>query len=899
MKRTTASSGKTRLPETPRPGASPSERSDLVSSPETGENARIIALQGRVTLTATILSNNGSGLISNNGGGILSEQGGSLIGKTKFYGLRAVRSVKQANNLVPVANALVVLADAAGDPVRDEQGELYTARTDAEGRYVFARAPRDRALVAVCQVPEGPTQVATLVPPNVATADMDVASTVMTAYVLDRYARSQSDPQAALARLPADLEAKVRQATRAALTEPPAQLDVETALRVIDKLRAETESLDALYEEVRRVMVIAGQADLGTGGQATEARFGNLTAFVTAPDGTRYLMDGGNGRLWRLVDGRLQIAAGLGGGIDDIPDPPAGAPALAVNLGRIVDFALDSNGRPLLLSEKRLDRVNNEGNLERLWVAGEEQSARSVIPVPNGGAVINLGNSLLGVAGAIAPAAPPLNRVSIEYVVRTPEGDWYYLVGSRNTTWWQSQQGGGATQLTVPDSIKLSDPFAEDYHFVRGLDGEGAFVVSDERGALIFVSPRDQSVTRISPDVTSQWPELMRPGPVRTDFSGGSVMKSYRTLGVGGSPPGGRWIRSGRAIGILDAKGQMTMLAGNGVVSPSGSSVNTPTALQTPLSALLDAQGRLLVVESSSRQVLRVQDQVASLFVGVPWDQGSIIRPGEGDPGNYVLTPGGTTLNLAFGNGYSAGPQEAYLLGPRFLRAASDGAVWLLDGTRFVRKVSAQGVETIASLPILGEIRDIWPTSTNEAMVMVWTKEEMMVVPMSRLLAGPALFTIPTPPKPPYDPDADDEEEFVNERNLADGMVQLPDGTWLLRAFQHTWRCETGKPPVDLGADGLNLSWGENESHGARMAFTESGGVVFAARRHIYRINTTSGVYTPIAGSGTGLLGGDMPDTGLIHVKGISTTPEGDLLIADVGARQVKRVPAASWRANP
>jgi hypothetical protein len=130
---------------------------------------------------------------------------------------------------------------------------------------------------------------------------------------------------------------------------------------------------------------------------------------------------------------------------------------------------------------------------------------------------------------------------------------------------------------------------------------------------------------------------------------------------------------------------------------------------------------------------------------------------------------------------------------------------------------------------------------------------------MSLLKQGPAAFTIPAPPKPPYDPDADDELETLYERNLADGMVPLPDGQWLVRAYQRTWRCEAGKPPVDLGPDGLTIPWDEDETHGARMAVTPHGGVVFAARRHIYRVDPTTGAYTRIAGPGTSLLAGDLP----------------------------------------
>ncbi|MEB3327957.1 MAG: hypothetical protein VKQ33_01860 [Candidatus Sericytochromatia bacterium] len=866
------------------------------------------ALQGRVTLPAELLGDRVGGLLGNHGGGLVSNNGAGLLAGQR-YGLAQGEGLAQ----VPVASSPVALVDARGEPLRDRDGKPYVTTTNAEGRFAFRAVPADQAVVIVCQAAGQATQAAALVPRTVQTADLDLASTVMSAYVLERFARTQPDPQASLERLPAELEVQARQATGRALTAAPERLDVATAIGVVEALRSREASLDALYEEVRRAMVVAGQSDLGAGELATRARFARLTGMAVAPDGTRYVMDGGSGRLWKLAAGRLVAVAGLGGGVEDIPDPPVGARALDVNLGEVVALAIDTEGRPLLLGAHRLDRVRADGTLERLWVApppasdGEDRlAAHAVLPVPAGGALVVTGGGVLGVAGATAPPMPP--GVELLAMARRPDGTTYFLTDQAGPTgrvrgWWRGSDTALPSPLAVPEAqqeIPFGGSVAVNHRRWLGLCEDGALAVADDAGALWFVAPDSGAVTALSAATTAAWPPMLRPAPTKSDF-GGAQMASYPTLQVGGDAQG-RWIQGGASVGLIGADGAITMLAGDGTLSPSGSTVDTPTALARPLAAVLDASGQLLVVEDSSRQVLRVVDRVAARFAGVPWNQGYMMGGVPGQPEELSFLPGGTAVQLLFGKRYAVPAPEAYFVQPRRLRLAPDGAVWLLDGTLAVRRLQDGTLTTLAirSEPLDRAWLDVWPTSPTAGVALVRREDEMRLVAWPEEAGAEPLAAFPAPPRPDDpegDLDPDDEAAFGWRPNghPADGLAPLPGGGWLVRAYGATWRWRPGEQPVALPADGLAATWKPGETQGGRLTATASGLVAFAARRHVYRVDPETGSYTPVAGPGTANLSGDMPDTGLIHVKGIATTPEGDLLIVDVGARQVKRLPAAAW----
>jgi glucose/arabinose dehydrogenase len=79
------------------------------------------------------------------------------------------------------------------------------------------------------------------------------------------------------------------------------------------------------------------------------------------------------------------------------------------------------------------------------------------------------------------------------------------------------------------------------------------------------------------------------------------------------------------------------------------------------------------------------------------------------------------------------------------------------------------------------------------------------------------------------------------------------------------------------------------------MSASADGKVALADATRVYRLDLATGKATPVVGRGTANLAGSTPDTSVLNITGLAVAPDGDLLISDDEARQVKRVPAAAW----
>ncbi len=312
---------------TPSPGASPT----LAPAPAVG-------LAGSVRAPATLLANNGAGLISdrgagivanhgagvvaNNGGSIIANNGGALIGKTKYgqaaYGLRQTVNMKLEQFLLTGVEVALVGAD--GVPLKDGAGNPLVARTDAEGRYALPAAPPDRNAVLVVKLPGDKGELRAIAPRAAGgrTVEVDVVSTFATSYILTQYIGTQADKQGTLDKLPADAEAETRRRTAqayAAAGAPPAAVTDAAVVAAVDALRGQSGELDAQLETVRRLLIPAGQSDLGAGLPGTEVSLAGVGQLALAPDGTLLFATSqraatvGN-RIWRLgADGRLAKVA--------------------------------------------------------------------------------------------------------------------------------------------------------------------------------------------------------------------------------------------------------------------------------------------------------------------------------------------------------------------------------------------------------------------------------------------------------------------------------------------------------------------------------------------------------------------------------------------------------------
>jgi hypothetical protein len=887
---------------------------------------------GLVRLPASILSNNGGQVVSNNGGGLISDQGGSLLsnngatlisdqggglvsnngagavssGGTR-YRLRQALAAGGGQDLVAIANAQVGLFDARGQAVRDASGVPLVTLTDGAGRYAFPTAPADRALVVVVQLAGTAGQAAALVPKARAEVAIDLASSVMTSYVISRFARTQPDPQAALERLPADLEAKARQATAEALAQGsgPDRLEAAAAVQAVEALRASAGAVDLLYEEVRRAMVIAGQANLSEGQPARTAEL-NLGLVRRTTAGQWWLVDWQANRLWEVVDGRLRVLAGSG--VDSTRQPEDGAVARDVALGHVRSVREGAGGVPWLLHAQgstdfntftyALSRLEPGGRLRRLWSdvvqlgAGNTNFWQLVDVVLLGGeqALVIGTNRIVPVGGA--PEHPiDLRSSEVTAVDRRPDGRIRLAVrhygwkdGEFTRTWrlWELRPGAPATALESP---------TEPHWF--GFDDAGHLVTGTPDGALAFYPPGGGPPIRFKPEVTAAWPSWLRPKP--------EVLDLYPELHFGGDVATTGWVCRYERLSTYGPDGvTVPVIEGPSEAAPTDEGA---TALSTPRLAAMGADGALYLVDRGA-VVLRVMDKRAEVFAGRTYDGTIVPVAAQSDPFGYGLQVLDAKDKLVsevpgFGAGYAVSAREAYFTDPAALRVAPDGSVWLLDtmnygiivagktielAESFVRRIVGGRVETVAVKS--SQDRDAWidmvPAPNGEAVVLAQGESQVRLLRVKGAQAPVELARVPHAAPP---------EGCEDCRN--DGLAPLPGGGWLLRVQGVLWRWMPGQQAVRLGIDGIATD--SSVEHGTLMTASGDGKVVIADATRVYRIDPTTGKATPVVGRGTANLAGATPDTSVLNITGLAVAPGGDLLITDDEARQVKRVPARDW----
>ncbi|MFN3430163.1 MAG: hypothetical protein ACK46X_09425 [Candidatus Sericytochromatia bacterium] len=278
----------------------------------------------------------GGGLISNNGGSIISNGAGSLAGQVlapanllsnNGGGLLSDNGLGYrtlALTQVPVTNTVVRLLDAAGQAIRGADGKALTATTDASGRYAFKTGlPNQTVLVEVAVGQAGSLRA--IAPRDAGakrTVDVELVSTLTTAYILDQFVKGQPDPVKTLEKLPGTVEAETRQSAAAAFEAAgrptPTTLATAEVVATVKALRDKAPTFDAQMEKVKQLLIAAGQSDLGNGQLATDVFLDPIQDVLVAPDGSLYLHTAGNGFdvVWRVTpQQRLErlTAAGLPG----------------------------------------------------------------------------------------------------------------------------------------------------------------------------------------------------------------------------------------------------------------------------------------------------------------------------------------------------------------------------------------------------------------------------------------------------------------------------------------------------------------------------------------------------------------------------------------------------------
>ncbi|MEB3329497.1 MAG: hypothetical protein VKQ33_09725 [Candidatus Sericytochromatia bacterium] len=335
-----------------------------------------------------VVGDRGVGVVSNNGARqqaprlfgtlrvpapLISDQGGALGGLAASGPTTALYRVSQGAGViqVPLADAEVRVLDAAGQPVRDEAGQPLVARTDAAGSFRFETPLPDRSLVVSASLAAGRgALLAVAARDSRHTAlEVDLFSTLTTAYIVEKFVATQADRQQTLDRLPGDVAQETRQQAEAAFREAGAQLpqslDAPAAVAAAEALRQEMAAFDRQLEAVRELLILAGQSNRGEGRLATTVALGVVGELAEGPDGSLYFpdFDPTGHRLMRVhPDGRLVT---LVGGGQLAPAEADGRPGAQV--AEFQDaWCLDEAGRVLVAMEDHLYRLQEDGTLRRL-----------------------------------------------------------------------------------------------------------------------------------------------------------------------------------------------------------------------------------------------------------------------------------------------------------------------------------------------------------------------------------------------------------------------------------------------------------------------------------------------------------------------------------------------------
>lgn len=896
-------------PSKPGP-ASPLPSAPAVGLPSAapGATADAARVLGVVRLPAGLVANNGAGLVSNDGGGIIANHGGAILSNN---GSGIVSNNGGAYHLsatpeqVPVAGLRVDLLDGAGDPILEDGQPVFTT-TNAEGAYGFTVAPGDRNTLVRIGLPDGKGQAQAIVPRATARVDVDLVSTLTTTYILDRYVQGTGDAQATLDKLPADVEAETRARAAAALTEAPPDLTASRVTALVDDLRRADPALDAQLETVKKLLIAAGQSNLGDGQVGTAVSLVDARDLLVAPDGSLFFT-AANGkafdwkvprRVWRLgPDGRLAAV------YDGSPR------ALALDAaGRLTFIDHDPLVSPFNDSWTRVLAVGADGALvERLRV---RDAYRFAVPDPDGGMlVVGVEDNAYVLerlpAQSSRPVAPPplpapdpapaavrigkyaptpeLNHVlgDLRGLARVADG---VILASRTALMKLGAAASPVTTLAAENARAMA--LGADGALWLEVDGKAVVRAPDgARTALAGTPPA--TYVAIKPEVA---PNPFEPPPAQVPIMGAVARGAD---GTGYVSDGARIFRA--------KDGRFERVAGLEVGEAPPDQGAEALDLKTPAGLAVAPDGTLFVADRDAHRVYKI------------------------DPAGEVAVVAGTGEAGPSGDGGPA--TAAKLLRPTDLAIDPAGGLLVLDQTpadpegltRFkstpgvVRRIAPDGSIAVRHQPPAGTIvRALLPR--RGATPWVVSEYSATGEPPSPFGGAPTSMRVDalpaTGPATVVRALAEDLTGFAGFAADGEGLYlwrghelsrwTAPAGAiGLLKAFVGTKEVfngvgEKGFVP-ELGGEAVPI--GAN-----RIAFDAAGRMTMALgdvkpgfgafNHHVVRYDPKTDALQLLAGAGSALFAGTGVDDGLKNPLKPVYDAAGNLYFLDVDHRQVKRIPA-------
>ncbi len=373
--------------------------------------------------TGRIISNNSGNLISNNGAGLVT-QGTGLISNNGAGALnKAYRLLSQ--NAAPedrLAEALIEVVDASGQPLKAADGNPIQAVSNQNGEYTLsATLPKANAVLRVRllrDVGGEQGELRALLIPNQAQLNVpiDTSSSLASGYVLGEYVKGNNT---VLNRMSAEVNTALLRDVNAArkLLKTRPNYDEDNIRSAVTDLRRADESLNQTLETVKALLLL-GQENLGSGLPANQVPLGlpvdvaqdaqgnlyiaeavgrirkvtpagvistyagerwevtatqdadaELVGFsgiqhlIAQPDGSLVLSEPQGNRLIRITpDKRVKILAGTGqAGQGELPARATESP-----LNNPRGVALAEDGTIYLTDENRLLRLDTDGLMHRV-----------------------------------------------------------------------------------------------------------------------------------------------------------------------------------------------------------------------------------------------------------------------------------------------------------------------------------------------------------------------------------------------------------------------------------------------------------------------------------------------------------------------------------------------------
>ncbi len=827
-------------------------------------------LIGKVKAPTSLISDAGSGLVSDAGSGVVANGGGR-------YALRA------ATDQIAFAGARVALLDAAGQPLRDAAGKPLEAFTDALGAFAFAAAPPPVALIVAVDLPGGKGRLEAIVPraDGARRADVDLFSTLVSAYVGERYVRPQADPAGTLAKLPADVEATTRARAAEAFARGdaavPARLTTADAVATAEKLRAADGAFDGQMEAVRRLLVAAGQLDLGAGLPALEVDL-RARILAPAPDGTLYVVSS-DARVWRITaDGKAVTAAGAGSAaraIDGVPGPQAGLLDLQA-------AAFDRAGGLLLLEraagpvqlalldgkDTRISRLGPDGVIRQLGTPFN--GGKLIAPGPDGQVRVLADEAFGGTTLLVLGIAADGTRTQL---ARLTDAAAAAVAGTAYLFGGGDGKSGFAFEAQAPNQGFTFTPDFQEYRLDgatfmltrgrAGKVGEFGFDTAGNFFTLDTAAPRKLEVRKADGSTAT----LLADAPA--DPMGGLAGFGTAALATDGTA----YFQVGRTYRL--AGGTLTAIAG---LDPKQTAAQADLAIVRPAGLAALAGGDILVADTFAQKVLRQ----------APDRTGRVVA-GDGKPAGVGAEPTGDAL-------------QARLLSPTRVQAAPDGSFFVLDNAQTVgytriRRVDPAGV--MSDFTHSGGARvtqdfvrtadgQFYCSQHEHALDAAGATQGVRKAIIARLdAAGVATDVyVDTEGQPGAAPlFGQPTREFRSLYLALDAQGRLyVAGDGRLRRLTAAGTLEL------LATDARFSAFGD-----PMIAIDARGRVIVTdgANSGISRFDPATGAFTPIAGAGTGHLAGTGVDDSLKQPGYPTFDANGDLLVSDVGNRQVKRITAA------